>query len=204
MGRWVRRSAAMPLRGRKIGLRYGSIGSVRWGIPRMQLSHAFRCGQRCSTSRIWCRKCRLVPAVGLAVRRAGRARGSSSDGPLPVVPGREAGRKVSALVVGMVAGAGSIAEMGVLRHSAMGLFTGVRSPGCGRRGAVAVDVAHFPARLPVRAPPTAGRGPVLTGLARTRSADPHLRGGHSRRHGRLDPVHLWVRQAGHRVLGPPG
>ena len=56
--------------------------------------------------------CRLVPAVGLAVRRAGRARGSSSDGPLPVVPGREAGRKVSALVVGMVAGAGSIAEMG--------------------------------------------------------------------------------------------
>ncbi len=44
-------------------------------------------------------------------------------------PGDAAGPKVSVLVAGMVAGADSIADMGLLRHGAMArLFDGVRAP----------------------------------------------------------------------------
>jgi hypothetical protein len=43
--------------------------------------------------------------------------------------GNHAGAKVSSVVVGMVAGADSISDLGLLRHGGMGrLFTGVRAP----------------------------------------------------------------------------
>jgi DDE family transposase len=48
---------------------------------------------------------------------------------VPGGAGSAAGAKVGALVVGMVAGADSISDMGVLRHGGMGrLFTGTRAP----------------------------------------------------------------------------
>jgi hypothetical protein len=70
----------------------------------------------------------LVPAMALA-ERAGLI--DLADRHLTVAdgPGQAAGLKVSALVAGMVAGADSIADMGVLRHGGMSrLFTGVRAP----------------------------------------------------------------------------
>lgn len=70
----------------------------------------------------------LVPLMG-SVERAGLA--DLADDHLSVAGGADcaAGAKVSALVVGMVAGADSIADMDVLRHGGMGrLFTGVRAP----------------------------------------------------------------------------
>ena len=70
----------------------------------------------------------LVPAVGLA-QRAGLERLADEWLTVPGGPGFAAGAKVSALVAGMVAGADSIQDMGVLRHGAMSrLFTGVRAP----------------------------------------------------------------------------
>lgn len=66
--------------------------------------------------------------MGLA-QRAGLARLADEWLTVPGGPGAAAGAKVSALVAGMVAGADSITDMGVLRHGAMGrLFDGVRAP----------------------------------------------------------------------------
>ena len=88
----------------------------------------FRCGRRCSTSRIWCR----TPGWSRRWRwphRAGLIELADRQLTVPGGAGRAAGSKVSALVAGMVAGADSIADMAVLRHGAMGrLFTGVRAP----------------------------------------------------------------------------
>jgi hypothetical protein len=70
----------------------------------------------------------LVPAVALA-QRAGLS--GLVDGLLSVPggPGCAAGAKVSALVAGMVAGADSIQDMGLLQHGGMDrLFAGMRAP----------------------------------------------------------------------------
>jgi hypothetical protein len=70
----------------------------------------------------------LVPVVALA-GRAGL--GELADRHVSVAGGAgvAAGAKVSALIAGMVAGADSIADMGLLRHGGMNrLFDGVRAP----------------------------------------------------------------------------
>ncbi len=70
----------------------------------------------------------LGPVVGLA-QRCGLAALVGAHLSLPSRGGANAPLKVSALVAGMVAGADSIADMGVLRHGGMSrLFDGVRAP----------------------------------------------------------------------------
>ncbi|MDQ2837160.1 MAG: IS1380 family transposase [Actinomycetota bacterium] len=70
----------------------------------------------------------LVPVLGLA-QRAGLSELAQARLTVPGGAGHAAGLKVSALVAGMVAGADSISDMGLLRHGGMGrLFTDVRAP----------------------------------------------------------------------------
>lgn len=70
----------------------------------------------------------LVPVLALA-QRAGLISLAQERLTVPAGPGHAAGLKVSALVAGMVAGADSISDMGLLRHGGMGrLFAGVRAP----------------------------------------------------------------------------
>jgi hypothetical protein len=70
----------------------------------------------------------LVPVVALA-HQAGLERLADRHLTVPGGAGVAAGAKVGSLVVGMVAGADSIADMGLLRHGGMPrLFTGARAP----------------------------------------------------------------------------
>ena len=70
----------------------------------------------------------LAPVVALAAR-AGLAELTTSHVRVPGEQGANPGLKVAALVAGMVAGADSIDDMGLLRHGGMGrLFSGVRAP----------------------------------------------------------------------------
>ena len=70
----------------------------------------------------------LVPVVALA-RHAGLERLADRHLTVPGGAGVAAGAKVGSLVAGMVAGADSIVDMGLLRHGGMPrLFTGVRAP----------------------------------------------------------------------------
>ncbi|HET9118179.1 MAG TPA: IS1380 family transposase, partial [Pseudonocardiaceae bacterium] len=70
----------------------------------------------------------LAPVVGLAERCA-FAELVTDRLTLPARGGANAGVKVPALVAGMVAGADSIEEMGLLRHGTMDrLSTGARAP----------------------------------------------------------------------------
>jgi DDE family transposase len=70
----------------------------------------------------------LVPVLALA-QRAGLSRLAGQQLTVPGDKGAHAGAKVSALVAGMVAGADSIEDMGLLRHGGMGrLFTGLYAP----------------------------------------------------------------------------
>jgi hypothetical protein len=70
----------------------------------------------------------LVPVVALA-RSAGLSELVDQHLTVPSDKGANAGRKVSSLVAGMVAGADSIDDMAVLRHGGMGrLFTRVYAP----------------------------------------------------------------------------
>jgi len=118
----------MPLRGRKIGLLYGSIGTDLKDIPRMQLSHGVPVRTAVFDEPNLVSHAGLVPAMGLA-SRAGLTQLLDRHLTVPGGAGHAAGLKGSALVGGMVAGAGSISDMAVLRHGGMGrLFTGVRAP----------------------------------------------------------------------------
>ncbi len=70
----------------------------------------------------------LVPVVALAQRAGLRVLGDVHLR-MPTDKGANAGPKVSALVAGMVAGAGSIDDMAVLRHGGMRrLFEGCHAP----------------------------------------------------------------------------
>ncbi len=94
----------------------------------MQLSHVFPVRSAVFDQLNLVSHAGLVPAMGLA-RRAGLV--ALADRHLTVCggPGHAVGLKVSALVAGMVAGADSIADMGVLRHGGMDrLFAGSRVP----------------------------------------------------------------------------
>jgi hypothetical protein len=65
----------------------------------------------------------LVPVLRLA-RGAGLGRLASELLTVPGDKGSNAGGKVTALVAGMLAGADSIDDMGLLRHGAMGTLSG--------------------------------------------------------------------------------
>ena len=118
----------MPLRGRKIGLLYGSIGTVTKDIPRMQLSHAVPVRRAVFDEPNLVSHAGLVPAMGLA-SRAALTQLLDRHLTVPGGAGHADGLKGSALVGGMVAGADSISDMAVLRHGGMRrLFTGVRAP----------------------------------------------------------------------------
>ncbi|GAB3471530.1 hypothetical protein GCM10027436_88020 [Actinophytocola sediminis] len=70
----------------------------------------------------------LVPVVRLA-EQVGLPELVDEWVKVPGSAGANAGAKVSAIVVGMAAGADSIDDLGVLRHGAMPLlFTGIRAP----------------------------------------------------------------------------
>jgi hypothetical protein len=70
----------------------------------------------------------LVPVMGLA-EEAGLHELLADRVSVPGSAGANAAAKVPALVAGMVAGADSIADLGLLRHGAMGrIFHGVRAP----------------------------------------------------------------------------
>jgi|SRR5215207_8828469 len=70
----------------------------------------------------------LVPVLALA-EAAGLARLAWQQLRVPTDNGANAGGKVSSLVAGMVAGADSIEDMGLLRHGGMGrVFTGAYAP----------------------------------------------------------------------------
>jgi Transposase DDE domain group 1 len=88
---------------------------------------SIRSGQRSSMIRALCQP-RDWSRLALA-QRAGLIGLAGEHLTVPGGAGCAAGAKVSALVAGMVAGADSIDDMGVLRHGAMGrLFVGVRAP----------------------------------------------------------------------------
>lgn len=70
----------------------------------------------------------LVPVLALA-EAAGLARLAGQQLTVPTDKGANAGRKVASLVAGMVAGADSIDDLGLLRHGGMGrVFSGAYAP----------------------------------------------------------------------------
>ena len=70
----------------------------------------------------------LVPVLALA-EVTGLARLAQQQLTVPTDKGANAGRKVASLVAGMVAGADSIEDMGLLRHGGMGrVFAGAYAP----------------------------------------------------------------------------
>jgi hypothetical protein len=94
----------------------------------MQLSHAAPVRSALFDDPTLVSTAGLVPAMALA-QRAGLGELARRHLSVPGGAGTAAGAKVSALVAGMVAGADSIADMGLLRHGGMDrLFEGVRAP----------------------------------------------------------------------------
>jgi Transposase DDE domain group 1 len=85
----------------------------------MQLSHTRRVASAIFDDPNLVSCAGLVPIVALA-QRCGLAALADEHLRLPTDKGANAGAKVSALVAGMVAGADSIDDMGLLRHGAMG------------------------------------------------------------------------------------
>ena len=70
----------------------------------------------------------LVPVLALA-EAAGLARLAGQQLTVPTDKGANAGRKVASLVAGMVAGADSIDDLGLLRHGGLGrVFSGAYAP----------------------------------------------------------------------------
>jgi hypothetical protein len=94
----------------------------------VQLSHAVPVGSAVFDDPTLVSFAGLVPAVALA-RRAGLAQLADRHLSVPGGAGVAAGAKVGCLVAGMVAGADSITDLGLLRHGGMPrLFDGVRAP----------------------------------------------------------------------------
>ncbi|MEO7377786.1 MAG: IS1380 family transposase [Nakamurella sp.] len=94
----------------------------------MQLSHSFPLRSAVFNDPTLVSHAGLAPAVALAAR-AGLGELSDRFLTVPGGAGHAPGAKVAAVVAGMVAGADSIADLGVLRHGGMPrLFTGVRAP----------------------------------------------------------------------------
>jgi hypothetical protein len=118
----------MPLCGRRIEASQVHDSAVTKGIWQVQLSHVapVRCARFDDPSLV--SSAGLVPALSLA-QRAGLAELADRHLSVRGGAGVAAGSKVACLVAGMLAGADSIADMGLLRHGGMGrLMVGVRAP----------------------------------------------------------------------------
>ena len=116
----------------------------------------------------------LVPVLALA-RAAGLQQLAQTHLSVPTDKGSNAGAKVTALVAGMVAGADSIDDMGLLRHGGMRrVFRGCYAPSTlgsflraftfGHVRQLDAVAARFLAGLSVRAPLLPGPGGVLVDL----------------------------------------
>src|SRR3954454_464824 len=109
----------MPLPAGKIGLLQGSMITSRKGISGMQLCHTTRATSAVFDDPNLVSAAGLVPVLALAAT-AGLHELALQHLSVPTDKGANAGRKVAALVAGMVAGADSIDDMALLRHGGMG------------------------------------------------------------------------------------
>ncbi len=119
----------------------------------------------------------LVPVLSLADRAGLRAL-VDEQLTVPSDKGANAGSKVAALVAGMVAGADSIEDMGLLRHGGMGrLFTGLYAPstlGSFLRGFAFGHVPQLDAVAARLVANLATHAPLLSAAARIAFADGEL------------------------------
>src|SRR5215211_124783 len=98
------------------------------GIRRVQLSHMVRATSAVFDEPNLVSAAGLVPVLALA-ESAGLAVLAQQQLTVPADKGANAGLKVASLVAGMVAGADSIDDMGLLRHGGMGrVFTAAYAP----------------------------------------------------------------------------
>ena len=98
------------------------------GIRRVQLSHMVRATSAVFDEPNLVSAAGLVPVLALA-ESAGLAVLAQQQLTVPADKGANAGLKVALLVAGMVAGADSIDDMGLLRHGGMGrVFTAAYAP----------------------------------------------------------------------------
>ena len=109
----------------------------------------------------------LVPAMGLA-QKSGLGTLVNERLTVPGYFGANAGLKMSALVAGMMAGADSIDDMGLLRHGAMGkIFTGTYAPstlGSFLRAFTFGHVRQLDAVASRWLPALAATAPITTGI----------------------------------------
>ena len=141
----------------------------------MQLSHTCRATSAVFDDPNLVSAAGLVPVLALA-RSAGLHRLAQEHLSVPTDKGANAGLKVASLVAGMVAGADSIDDMGLLRHGGMGkVFTRAYAPSTlgsflreftfGHVRQLDAVAARFLAGLAARSPLVAGiegtEGPVM-------------------------------------------
>ena len=112
------RSGRMPLRTGRIGLVKGTNSTSRKGISKMQLSHTPRAVSAVFDDPNLVSCAGLVPVMSLA-GAAGLDELADQHLSVRTDRGSNAGLKVTSLVAGMVAGADSIDDMGLLRHGGM-------------------------------------------------------------------------------------
>src|SRR5215831_2113649 len=108
----------MPLRGNRIALAEDRSCRLAKGILQMRLSHIRPVAAALFDEANLVSAAGLVPVLRLA-QDAGLGRLAGELLTVPSDKGANAGGKVTALVAGMVAGADSIDDMGLLRHGAM-------------------------------------------------------------------------------------
>jgi len=158
----------------------------------MQLSHADPVRSARFDDRNLMSFAGLVPALALA-HRAGLDELAERHLSVPGGAGGAAGAKVSSLVAGMVAGADSISDVGLLRHGAAPrLFTGVRAPS---------TLGTFLRAFPVRACASARRGgcPVRGRPSAARPDHHRWRADQLPRYRGHSPLDVRLRQTGRRV-----
>src|SRR3954454_22642938 len=118
----------MPLPAGRLGLATASIDSTRKGTSGMRLSHILGRTSAVFDDPNLVSSAGLVPTLALA-DRAGLRELAEEHLSVPSDKGANAGLKVASLVAGMVAGAGSIQDMAVLRHGGMArLFARIYAP----------------------------------------------------------------------------
>ena len=109
----------------------------------------------------------LVPAMGLA-QKSGLGTLLDEHLTVPGYYGANAGLKMSALIAGMLAGADSIDDMGLLRHGAMDkIFTGTYAPstlGSFLRAFTFGHVRQLDAVASRWLPALAATAPITTGI----------------------------------------
>src|SRR3954452_7744844 len=111
-----------------MGLLYGSTRRSTRGIRQVQLSHTSRARSAVFDDPNLVSSAGLVPVVALA-EAGGLAALARQRLSVTTDKGANAGLKLASLVAGMVAGADSIEDMGLLRHGGMGtVFTGAYAP----------------------------------------------------------------------------